>query len=105
MIIHTFCESYNFKGKTVVPFCTYASTYRDATLAEIVNSPPDAGHLTGEGLTSGRITPSTIQTWIDLINEEWNNLNSSSDGTTPVMGVVPSEARQYPYRHAQREQL
>lgn len=75
MIIHTFCESYDFKGKTVVPFCTYASTYRDETLAEIVNSTPDAAHLTGEGLTSGRITPSTIQTWIDLINEEWNNQN------------------------------
>lgn len=54
MIIHTFCESYDFKGKTVIPFCTYAATYRDETLAEIVNSTPDAGHLTGEGLTSGR---------------------------------------------------
>lgn len=73
MIIHTFCESYDFKGKTVVPFCTYAATYRDETLAEIVSSTPDAAHLTGEGLTSGRITPQAIQTWIDLINEEWNN--------------------------------
>lgn len=74
MIIHTFCESYNLKGKTVVPFCTYASTYRDETLAEIVNSTPDAAHLTGEGLTSSRITKQTIQTWIDRINEEWNLL-------------------------------
>lgn len=87
MIIHTFCESYDFKGKTVVPFCTYASTYRDETLAEIVNSTPDAAHLTGEGLTSGRITPSTIQTWIDLINEEWNNQNSSGSDT-PMTGTV-----------------
>lgn len=87
MIIHTFCESYDFKGKTVVPFCTYASTYRDETLAEIVSSTPDAAHLTGEGLTSGRITPSTIQTWIDLINEEWNNQNSSGSDT-PMTGTV-----------------
>ena len=28
MIINTFTESYDFKGKTVIPFCTYASTYR-----------------------------------------------------------------------------
>lgn len=42
MIIHTFCESYDFKGKTVIPFCTYAATYRDETLAEIVNSTPGA---------------------------------------------------------------
>ncbi|MDO5395789.1 MAG: flavodoxin [Bacteroidales bacterium] len=75
MIIHTFCESYDFKGKTVVPFCTYAATYRDETLAEIVNSTPDAQHLAGEGLTSGRINPSTIRTWIDLINEEMNANN------------------------------
>lgn len=32
MIINTFAESYDFKGKIVVPFCTYASTYRDETL-------------------------------------------------------------------------
>lgn len=88
MIIHTFCESYDFKGKTVVPFCTYAATYRDETLAEIVNSTPDAEHLTGEGLTSGRINPSTIQTWIDLINEEWNNNNPSGSGTAVMTGTV-----------------
>lgn len=72
---------------TIVPFCTYASTYRDETLAEIAGSTPDAAHLTGEGLTSGRITPSTIQTWIDLINEEWNNQNSSGSDT-PMTGTV-----------------
>lgn len=88
MIIHTFCESYDFKGKTVVPFCTYAATYRDETLAEIVNSTPNAEHLTGEGLTSGRINPSTIQTWIDLINEEWNNNNPSGAGTAVMTGTV-----------------
>lgn len=89
MIIHTFCESYDFKGKTVVPFCTYASTYRDETLAEIVNSTPDADHLTGEGLTSGRISRETIQTWIDLINQEWTNNNSTPDnGDTAMSGIV-----------------
>lgn len=87
-IIHTFCESYDFKGKTVVPFCTYAATYRDETLAEIVNSTPDASHLTGEGLTSGRINRSTIQSWIDLINEEWNNNNSTGSGDAVMTGKV-----------------
>ena len=88
MIIHTFCESYDFKGKTVVPFCTYAATYRDETLAEIVNSTPDASHLIGEGLTSGRINRSTIQSWIDLINEEWNNNNSTGSGDAVMTGKV-----------------
>lgn len=89
MIIHTFCESYDFKGKTVVPFCTYAATYRDETLAEIVSSTPDADHLTGEGLTSGRITPSTIQTWIDLINEEWNNMSGGSTAISQIRQNTP----------------
>lgn len=49
MIINTFAESYNFSGKTVVPFCTYASTYRDETLARIVELTPAAKHLKGFG--------------------------------------------------------
>lgn len=67
MIIHTFCESYDFKGKTVVPFCTYASTYRDETLAEIVRITPDANHLTGEGLTSSRVNEQNISSWLKNI--------------------------------------
>lgn len=67
MIIATFAESYDFEGKTVVPFCTYASTYRDETLARIVELTPDANHLTGEGLTSGRINADNIGTWLQEI--------------------------------------
>lgn len=67
MIICTFAESYEFKGKTVVPFCTYASTYRDETLARIVELTPDADHLTGEGLTSGRINEQNISSWLKEI--------------------------------------
>lgn len=52
MIINTFSESYDFKGKTVVPFCTYASTYRDETLARIVELTPAAEHLKGFGAVS-----------------------------------------------------
>lgn len=64
MIICTFAENYDFEGKTVVPFCTYASTYRDETLARIVELTPDADHLTGEGLTSGRINADNIGAWL-----------------------------------------
>ena len=67
MIICTFAESYDFAGKTVVPFCTYASTYRDETLARIVELTPDADHLTGEGLTSGRINEQNISSWLKEI--------------------------------------
>lgn len=67
MIICTFAESYDFEGKTVVPFCTYASTYRNETLACIVELTPDADHLTGEGLTSGRINEQNISSWLKEI--------------------------------------
>ncbi len=65
MIICTFAESYNFEGKTVVPFCTYASTYRDETLARIVELTPDANHLTGLGLTSSRLNDEdNVTSWL-----------------------------------------
>ena len=67
MIISTFAESYDFKGKTVVPFCTYASTYRDETLAKIVELTPESNHLAGEGLTSGRINEQNISSWLKEI--------------------------------------
>lgn len=50
MIINTFAESYDFSGKTVVPFCTYAATYRDETLARVAEVTPSAAtHLEGFG--------------------------------------------------------
>lgn len=70
MIISTFAESYNFKGKTVVPFCTYASTYRDETLQKIVDLTPDAIHLTGFGSTG---STSGVANWIEQINREWGD--------------------------------
>lgn len=93
MIIHTFCESYDFNGKTVVPFCTYAATYRDETLAEIVNITPDAAHLTGEGLTSSQINRDTIQTWIDKINEEYKEQRTSDiePSTLTMTAPVPRD--------------
>ena len=66
MIICTFAESYDFSGKTVVPFCTYASTYRDETLARIVELTSGAeAHLDGLGLTSGSLSnESNVEDWL-----------------------------------------
>ena len=68
MIINTFTESYDFKGKTVVPFCTYASTYCDETLQKIVTLTPDASHLSGLGLTgSGVANANNVAEWLKEI--------------------------------------
>jgi flavodoxin len=45
-------KQYNWKGRTVIPFCTYAATYRDETLAKIVELTPGAKHLAGYGTSS-----------------------------------------------------
>lgn len=68
MIISTFTESYDFKGKTVIPFCTYASTFRDETLSKIVELTPDSEHLTGLGCTSSGLNNNTTVTkWLQEI--------------------------------------
>lgn len=69
MIISTFTESYDLRDKTVVPFCTYASTYRDETLQKIVSLTPDSHHLSGLGLRSGEAgNTSDIASWLKSIN-------------------------------------
>lgn len=67
MPIWSFLESdaYDFTGKTVIPFCTYASTGRDATLQRIIDLTPDSEHLEGFG-TSGRNT-SGVESWLQEI--------------------------------------
>lgn len=62
MIINTFAESYDFKGKTVVPFCTYAATYRDETLARIASLTPEAKLLRGFGAVGDNTKG--IDTWL-----------------------------------------
>ncbi len=68
MIISTFAESYDFSGKTVVPFCTYAATYRDETLQKIVDLTPDADHLEGLGTTG---STSGVEAWIQRISQAY----------------------------------
>lgn len=65
MIINTFAESYDFKGKTVIPFCTYAATYRDETLARIAELTPAAKHRKGFGAVN-RNTEG-IEAWLKEI--------------------------------------
>lgn len=64
MPLWSFLESveYDFAGKTIIPFCTYASTGREATLQRIVDLTPNSEHLPGFG-TSGRNT-SGVEPWL-----------------------------------------
>lgn len=69
MIIHSFleCKDYDFRGKTIIPFCTYATaTYE--TLNDIINATPNSNHLEGLGIRgSQRYNQQTIKSWLDRI--------------------------------------
>lgn len=66
MVIWSFLESkeYNFKGKIIVPFCTYAATYRDETLTKIVELTPGSEHLEGFGSTG---STEGVKDWLKKI--------------------------------------
>ncbi len=69
MIIHSFleCKDYNFPGKTIIPFCTYATAAYE-TLNDIINATPDSEHLAGLGT---RGSPSSysqvVRNWLGHI--------------------------------------
>ncbi len=66
MIMSTFCETYSFEGKTVIPFCTYASAGRDATLQKLNELTAAASHLTGFGTTGSNTNG--VESWLKEIN-------------------------------------
>ena len=66
MAIQSFLENenYDFTGKTIIPFCTYQATYRDETLAKIVELTPQSKHLKGFGTTNKN---ANIEPWLQEI--------------------------------------
>lgn len=68
MAVWSFLENseYDFSDRIIIPFCTYASTYREETLAKIVELTPGSVHLQGFG-TTGRNT-SGVESWLRNIN-------------------------------------
>lgn len=101
--ISAFVKRFALTGKTLVPFCTYVSSRRDEALQNIVDLTPEAKHLTGLGIRDVASSEVELQTWINLINEQWNELNAddsgryaddgsaadpSVDGPAPMRGTV-----------------
>lgn len=65
-IISTFLESYNFDGKTIVPFCTSHSSGIGSSAANLHSLAANANWLDGERFSSGT-TREEIQAWLDLL--------------------------------------
>ncbi len=86
MLIHSFleCKDYNFAGKTIIPFCTYATaTYE--TLNDIINATPNSEHLTGLGTRGSQSSYNqVVKNWLDRIG--------ISDIVTGINGVTVNKA-------------
>ena len=65
-IISTFLESYNFDGKTIVPFCTSHSSGIGSSATNLHSLAANANWLDGERFSSDT-TREEIQEWLDLL--------------------------------------
>ena len=63
-IVYTFLESYDFSGKTIVPFCTSGSSGIGESLSGIQALAPDADWLTGQRF-SADAGAADVQSWVD----------------------------------------
>ena len=63
-IIHTFLESYDFDGVTIVPFCTSGSSGIGSSAANLQSLAPDANWLSGQRF-SGSVSQDTVASWVE----------------------------------------
>lgn len=66
-IINTFLESHDLSGKTIVPFCTSASSPLGSSAAKLQDLTADAEWLEGRRF-SGGASASDVQSWVDSLN-------------------------------------
>lgn len=63
MAVYTFLESYDFSGKTILPFCTSGGSNIRTSVKNIRNVCKDADVKTG--LTANGVTNKKIRNWLD----------------------------------------
>lgn len=66
-IINTFLESYDFSGKTIVPFCTSASSPMGSSATKLQDLTGAAEWLEGQRFSGGS-SASEVQSWVDNLN-------------------------------------
>lgn len=65
-VLYTFMEQYDFSGKTIIPFCTAASSGIGSSSTYLQNLTSGATWLNGTRFLSSA-TESSVQTWVDGI--------------------------------------
>ncbi len=66
-IIYTFLESYDFSGKTLIPFCTSGSSPIGSSATNLHSLTPNATWLDGQRF-SGSAGQSAINSWVNGLN-------------------------------------
>lgn len=86
MAIRTFLEEYDFSGKTVVPFCTSASSLPDTSFGHIEESAAEANVLTGfwSGSAGLQNLDQTVPEWLDTLGINTENKESSEGRTMKI---------------------
>ena len=68
-ILYTFVESYDLSGKTIVPFCTSASSGIGSSATNLAQSASSANWLTGRRFSSST-AKNEVTTWLASLNIE-----------------------------------
>lgn len=66
-IVNTFLESYDLSGKTIVPFCTSASSPMGSSATILQELTEDVTWLEGQRF-SGGASVSDVQSWMDSLS-------------------------------------
>ena len=71
MAVFTFLESYDFAGKTIIPFCTHEGSGLGSSVQDIRNCCAEALVETGLALRGGSVskTDKVIKNWLQKLNK------------------------------------
>ena len=102
-ILYTFLESYDFSGRTVVPFCTSGSSGIGSSAANLRSSASDANWLEGQRF-SGGASRETVEAWVSGLRlpaastaetpENASALNLSVNGTVLTATLAENSSAQ-----------
>lgn len=82
-IISTFLESYDLADKTIVPFCTSASSGIGSSATNLHDLASDANWFSGQRF-SGNASQSTVASWVDGLNLPETVADASSDASATI---------------------
>jgi flavodoxin len=69
MAVFSFCESYDFSGKTIIPFCSYGGGGAGSSYKDMKALCPDSTFLDGKSIkrNGGDSLPADIEKWLGKI--------------------------------------